>query len=30
VKMPSFFGYLAYSLPILFPLFLVISFVFFR
>ena len=30
VKMPSFFGYLGYSLAVLLPLFLVISFVFFR
>ncbi|HEV8379980.1 MAG TPA: sodium:proton antiporter, partial [Gemmatimonadales bacterium] len=30
VKMPSFFGYLGYSLGILLPLFLLVSFVFFR
>jgi Na+/H+ antiporter NhaD/arsenite permease-like protein len=30
VKMPSFFGYMAYSLAILIPLFVVITFVFFR
>jgi Na+/H+ antiporter NhaD/arsenite permease-like protein len=30
VKMPSFFGYLAYSIGILLPLFLIVSVVFFR
>jgi len=29
VKMPSFFGYMAYSLAILFPLFLLVTWVFF-
>jgi Na+/H+ antiporter NhaD/arsenite permease-like protein len=30
VKMPSFFGYMAYSMAILLPIFLVITFLFFR
>jgi Na+/H+ antiporter NhaD/arsenite permease-like protein len=30
IKMPSFFGYMAYSFGVLIPLFLVITFVFFR
>ena len=30
VKMPSFFGYLAYSLLILVPIFVVITLLFFR
>jgi Na+/H+ antiporter NhaD/arsenite permease-like protein len=30
VKMPSFFGYMAYSLAILIPTFLVVTFIFFR
>ena len=29
VRMPSFFGYMAYSIVILVPLFVVVSFVFF-
>jgi Na+/H+ antiporter NhaD/arsenite permease-like protein len=30
VKMPSFFGYMAYSFGVLIPLFIVITFIFFR
>jgi Na+/H+ antiporter NhaD/arsenite permease-like protein len=30
VKMPSFFGYMAYSLGILVPLFVLVTLVFFR
>ena len=30
VKMPSFFGYMAYSCGILIPIFIVVTFVFFR
>lgn len=30
VKMPSFFGYMAYSVAILIPIFIVVTFVFFR
>ena len=30
VKMPSFFGYMAYSIGILIPIFVVVTFVFFR
>ena len=30
VKMPGFFGYMAYSVAILFPLFLLVSFLFLR
>jgi Na+/H+ antiporter NhaD/arsenite permease-like protein len=30
VRMPSFFGYLAYSLAVLIPVFVVVTFVFFR
>jgi Na+/H+ antiporter NhaD/arsenite permease-like protein len=30
VKMPTFFGYMAYSVGILVPLFVVITFIFFR
>jgi hypothetical protein len=30
VRMPSFFGYMAYSLGILIPIFVVITYVFFR
>jgi hypothetical protein len=30
VKMPSFFGYMVYSGTILLPLFIVVTFVFFR
>ena len=30
VKMPTFFGYMAYSAAILLPLFLVVTVVFFR
>jgi Na+/H+ antiporter NhaD/arsenite permease-like protein len=30
IKMPSFFGYMAYSLAILIPIFLVVTFAFFR
>ena len=30
IKMPSFFGYMAYSFGVLIPLFVVITFVFFK
>jgi hypothetical protein len=30
VRMPSFFGYMAYSIGILLPLFLLVSIIFFR
>jgi hypothetical protein len=30
VKMPSFFGYMAYSFGVLVPLFVVVTLVFFR
>ena len=30
IKMPSFFGYMAYSLGILIPIFVVVTLVFFR
>jgi Na+/H+ antiporter NhaD/arsenite permease-like protein len=30
VKMPSFFGYMAYSISILIPIFIAVTFVFFR
>ena len=30
VKMPSFFGYMAYSAAVLIPLFVVVTLVFFR
>ena len=30
IKMPSFFGYMIYSISILIPLFLGITFIFFR
>jgi len=30
VKMPSFFGYIAWSAGILFPLFVLVTFIFFR
>jgi Na+/H+ antiporter NhaD/arsenite permease-like protein len=30
VKMPSFFGYMAYSVAILIPIFVVVTLVFFR
>jgi hypothetical protein len=30
VKMPSFFGYMAYSVGILLPIFMLVSLVFFR
>jgi Na+/H+ antiporter NhaD/arsenite permease-like protein len=30
VKMPSFFGYMAYSVAILVPIFIVVTLVFFR
>jgi Na+/H+ antiporter NhaD/arsenite permease-like protein len=30
VRMPSFFGYMVYSVAILIPIFVVVTFVFFR
>ena len=30
VKMPSFFGYMAYSVGVLIPIFIVVTFIFFR
>ena len=30
VKMPSFFGYMVYSIGILIPIFIAITFIFFR
>jgi Na+/H+ antiporter NhaD/arsenite permease-like protein len=30
LKMPSFFGYMAYSFAILIPLYIVVTFIFFR